>query len=76
MGKLLTELNNQVKTCYKKEAEDCLLIYNTLIDTTGHVWDSDWRTLTSVWVEGKYPNSKRFYKPSPLGEILLIGIMK
>lgn len=72
MGKLLTELNNQVKTCYKKEAKECLLIYNTIIETTGHVWESDWRPLTSVWFEA----SKRFYKPSALGQIFIKGIEK
>ena len=76
MGKLLDNLNKQLNSEYKKEAEDCLLIYNTLIERTGHVWESDWRPLTSTWFEGRYPNSKKFHKPSPLGEILLIGIMK
>lgn len=76
MGKLLNELNNQAKTCYKKEAENCLLIYNTILETTEHVWESDWKPLTSVWFEGKYPNSKRFYKPSSLGLIFLKGIEK
>lgn len=37
MGKLLNDLNRQLNSEYKKEAEDCLLIYNTLIETTGHV---------------------------------------
>ena len=76
MGKLLNDLNRQLNSEYKKEAEDCLLIYNTLIETTGHVWESDWRPLTSTWFEGIYPNSKRFCKPSPLGEIFLRGIIK
>lgn len=53
MGKLLNDLNRQLNSEYKKEAEDCLLIYNTLIETTGHVWESDWRPLTSTWFEGK-----------------------
>ena len=76
MGKLLNDLNRQLNSEYKKEAEDCLLIYNRLIETTGHGWESDWRPLTSTWFEGKYPNSKRFCKPSPLGETFLRGIIK
>lgn len=76
MGRLLDNLNKQLNSEYKKEAEDCLLIYNTIKETTGHVWESDWNTLIKSWSIGIYPNSIRFYKPSELGEILLRGIIK
>ena len=74
MGKLLNDLNRQLNSEYKKEAEDCLLIYNTIKESTGHIWESDWNPLVSFWSIGIYPNSIRFYKPSELGQIFLRGI--
>lgn len=74
MGKLLDNLNKQLNSEYKKEAEDCLLIYNTIKEMTGHVWQDDWNTLTKRWSIGIYPNSIGFYKPSELGGIFLRGI--
>jgi len=38
MGKLLDNLNKQLNSEYKKEAEECLLIYNKMEEITGHVW--------------------------------------
>ncbi len=76
MGKLLYNLNNQLNSEYKKEAEDCLLIYNTIKEATGHIWESDWNPLVKCWSIGIYPNSIRFYKPSELGKIFLRGIKK
>ena len=75
MGKLLDNLNKQLNSEYKKEAEDCLLIYNTIKEATGHVWQDDWNTLTKRWSIGIFPNSIRFYKPSELGKIFLNGII-
>lgn len=73
MGKLLDSLNRQLKTEHKNDAEDCLKIYNYLKETTGHVWESDWEPLASVRFEGTYPNYKRIYKPTSIGEIFLKG---
>ncbi|MGK2864674.1 MAG: hypothetical protein ACSLE0_22280 [Chitinophagaceae bacterium] len=39
MGKLMIRLQKQLKTEYKKDAEDCIEIYNKLKEINdGHVW--------------------------------------
>lgn len=74
MGKLLDRLNKQIKTEFKQDAEDCLKIYTTLKERTGHVWESDWRSLVNVEFIGSYPAYERRFKPSSLGCIFLKGI--
>ena len=73
MGKLLDRLNLQLKTGYKKDAEECLLIYNWLKETTGHVWSSEWTKLTDVSFKG-YPSDERRYYVSQIGRVFLQGI--
>lgn len=73
MGKLLDNLNKQLKTEFKQDAEDCLEIYNKLKERTGHVWESDWNPLTTVNFIGQHPYV-RHYKPSAVGYIFLQGI--
>lgn len=76
MGKLYDRLQKQLSTEYKKDAEDCLKIYEKLKElNNGSVWDSDWRQLTTVggWIGDKYPKTM-VYKPSKLGYELLKGI--
>lgn len=44
MGKLHDRLQKQLKSEFKKDAEDCLKIYEKLKElNNGSVWDSDWR---------------------------------
>lgn len=76
MGKLYDHLQKQLKSEeYKKDAEDCLKIYEKLKEmNNGKVWESSWNLLTTVKFVGTYPNSKRFYKPSLEGYIFLKGI--
>lgn len=74
MGKLKDSLDKQLKTEHKKDAEDCLKIYEYLKKTTGHIWESNWTPLVSVRFEGTYPNSKRIYKPTSIGYIFLKGL--
>jgi hypothetical protein len=76
MGKLYDKLQKQLQTEYKKDAEDCLKIYEKLKElNNGSVWDSDWRQLTTIggWIGDKYPKTM-VYKPSKLGYELLKGI--
>lgn len=73
MGKLLNRLEKQLETEYKQDAEDCLKIYNYLKETTGHVWENEWRTLVDVIFKG-FPSDKRRYKPKSLGYTLIKGI--
>ena len=76
MGKLLDSLNHQLKIDeYKKDAEDCLVIYNYLKNTSdGHIWDSQWNPLVETSFIGVYPNSKRISKPSYLGKLVIKDI--
>lgn len=66
MGKLYDRLQKQLKSEeYKKDAEDCLKIYEKLKEmNNGSVWESSWNPLTTVKFVGTYPNSERIYKPS------------
>lgn len=71
MGKLFDRLQLQLKTEYKKDAEDCLKIYNNLKEATGHVWESNWNPLVITIFEGW--NKKRF-KPTNIGYTFLKGL--
>lgn len=78
MGKLIDYLLKQLKSedaNLKKDAEDCLKIYDKLKEMNGgKVWESSWSTLTKANSVGTYPNSERIYKPSSEGYIFLKGI--
>lgn len=76
MGKLYDLLQKQLKSEeYKKDAEDCLKIYEKLKEmNNGKVWESSWNPLTAVNFVGTYPNSERIYKPSQEGYVFLKGI--
>lgn len=71
MGKLLNRLNKQLNTEYRQDAEDCLRIYNYLHETTGHVWESEWRLLVSTTFKGW---DDRRFKPTHIGRTLLDGL--
>lgn len=74
MGKLIDYLNKQLKTEYKQDAEDCLKIYNKLLELDGKsVWSSQWQLLTDTKFKG-FPSDDRMYKPSKIGYIFLRGI--
>lgn len=74
MGKLLISLEKQLKTEHKQDAEDCLKIYNHLLETTDRVWESQWNSLVSTDFKGNYPNSIRVSKPSNIGKTFLKGL--
>lgn len=76
MGKLYDRLQKQLQSEeYKKDAEDCLKIYEKLKEMNdGKVWESSWNPLTTVKFVGTYPNSMRIYKPSKEGYVFLKGI--
>jgi hypothetical protein len=73
MGKLLDRLNQQLKTEHKKDAEDCLKIYNYLKETTGSVLESDWRPLVRTIFTG-FPSDERRFEPTKVGSIFLKGL--
>ena len=72
MAKLLDDLNQQLKTEYKKEAEDCLKIYNALDNITEHVWRCDWTCLVKAIRNENYV--KVGYEPNEIGKIFLKGL--
>ena len=73
MGKVREALKKQLKTEYKQDAEDCIKIYDYLLETTGHVWESEWRVLVSTNFEGFHSNGRRF-KPTVIGYMFLKGL--
>jgi hypothetical protein len=76
MGKLYDKLQKQLQTDFKKDAEDCLKIYEKLKElNNGSVWSSDWNQLTTIagFLGDKFPKTM-MYKPSKLGYELLKGI--
>lgn len=73
MGKLMERLNKQLQTEYKKDAEDCIKIYNKLKENTGHVWDSQWRVLVDTVFKG-FPSDERRFRPTKNGYTFLKGI--
>lgn len=77
MGKLYECLQKQTQIEEnRKDAEDCIKIYNYLKDSTGGVWESQWNTLTTVTYKGVYPNSVMIYKPNEVGRTFLEGMVK
>lgn len=74
MGKLLEELQKQLETEFKQDAEDYIKIYETLktLNSSNRVWLSEWSVLTKVI----YTDTKYRYIPSRIGDIFLKGIDK
>lgn len=74
MGKVSDYLQKQLTTDKRKDAEDCIKIYNKLKELcNGHVWDTEWRVLVNVSYKG-FPSSERTYRPSSIGYVFLKGI--
>lgn len=77
MGKLMTRLKKQLTTEYKKDAEECIEIFNWIksTDKDGNVWSSRWTPLVDVTFKG-YPSNERRYNLNTTGKALLKGIKK
>ena len=76
MGKLTERLQKQLlNPNHKKDAEDCILVYNWLKETNreGRVWSSSWSPLVDVNFKG-FPSDERTYKLNRIGRTLLEGI--
>lgn len=73
----MDQLSRQIKDAeYKKDAEDCIVLYNWIKETDpdGRVWESRWRPLvTTNWI-GTYPNAYPIHKPTITGYAVLKGI--
>lgn len=67
-------LQKQLQTEYKKDAEDCLKIYEKLKEmNNGSVWSLQWQQLVDTHFKG-FPSDDRRYKPSKMGYVFLKGI--
>ena len=74
MNKILTYLEKQLKTEYKQDGEDCLIIYNKLKEMdNGSVWTSKWSLLVHTIFKG-FPSNDRRFEPTPIGHIFLKGL--
>lgn len=77
MGKLYDQLQRQLKSVeYKKDAEDCLHLYEILKEISGgYVFIPDWDRLTTFsGYIGHPPHIELAMKPSKLGYALLNGV--
>ena len=70
--KTRTLLHNQRVSRFSKEAEDCLKIYQFLVELDdGHVWQQKW----DVLVKHCYSRDRvHFFKPTKIGKIFLKGL--
>ena len=58
----------------KKDAEDCLKIYEKLKEmNNGSVWSSQWQQLATPKFKG-FPSGDRTYHPTAMGYVFLKGI--
>jgi len=76
MSRLVERLQKQLLIPeYKKNAEECIEIYNWIksTDKDGRVWSSRWEPLVDVIFEG-FPSDKRIYKLNITGRTLLKGL--
>jgi len=74
MGKLLSRLEKQLKTKYKQDAEDCIIIYNKLLEMYhGSIWESHWNPLVNTIFEG-FPSNERRFKLTSIGYVFLKGL--
>lgn len=78
MSKILNQLQKQLSSEYKEDAEEVLEIYKYMYETTGHFWDSDWRVLVHtsfVKDPNKHPiNYDRKYSLTLIGKLMLKGL--
>lgn len=76
MGNLMTRLERQLQIPeHKKDAEDCIKIYNWLKEIDGQVWNIRWSPLVDVKFKG-FPSDYRTYKLNIIGRTLLKGISR
>ena len=77
MGKLMNYLQKQLKSedaKLKKDAEDCIKIYEKLKEiSNGSVWSSNWNQLIQYKFKGLL-SDERIYYPTKIGYIFLKGI--
>lgn len=74
MGKLYDRLQEQLSTEYKQDAEDCLKIYEKLLEVDkGHLWERTWNILVRTIFKG-FPSNERRFKPTNVGYVFLNGL--
>lgn len=60
---------------FSKEAQDCLKIYNFLLEEfDGHVWSREWDALVKNCCKRVNEERVWYHKPTKIGEIFLKGL--
>lgn len=73
MNYLQKQLKNE-DAKLKKDAEDCIKIYEKLQEmNNGSVWSSQWQQLATPKFKG-FPSDDRTYSPTAMGYVFLKGI--
>jgi hypothetical protein len=63
-----------IKTEYKEDAENCLIIYNKLGRNVCWIcFGSNWTPLVNTIFKG-FPSDERRFKPTEIGKIFLNGL--
>lgn len=73
MSKLSEDLTHQLSIDESDDTKECLTLYDIILITTGHVWESQWDALTKCEFIGVYPKTKKFYKLNELGKLVIKG---
>lgn len=72
----MERLKEQLKTEYKEDAEKVLVICDKLKELdNGHLWESQFNLLVETIYPYKYPDNRRRYKLTKIGELVYSGIM-
>lgn len=70
--KVKTQLENQLQGQFREEAQDCLKIYNFLLEEfDGHVWSREFDVLVTLCSRKE---GILYYKPTKIGYIFLKGL--
>lgn len=72
--KVKTQLENQLHGEFREEAQDCLKIYQFLLELDGHVWSREWDALVKNCCKRVNEERVWYHKPTKIGEIFLKGL--
>lgn len=73
MDNLYDILQNQLNSKYKKEAEDCIKIYNKLVEIDKDFVNGCWWNALTTPIIRDLPYVG--YKPSAIGKVFLKGVL-
>ena len=77
MSKILKSLDYQLKTEFKDDVKEIIVIYDYLFEKhNGYIWGSNWNPLVNTDFIGDYPNSHKIYSLTDIGEIVYKNLKK